>query len=160
MRSTESSTRHGDIDCIIDLVSVRFEIQRHQVVRESEYPEERAMDLLKKASETWRNWLIEDPFPSIRINQLAGSRNGHGIDCEIAAWRSVSNVTAGSACTTKPVWPLCVFRSVRASAISVWLFGCKNTGKSCPICWKPSSSNVSGVVPTVDEINIFRSQSK
>ena len=65
--------------------------------------------------------------------------------------RSSSRVTDGSASTTKPRWPRPLLRSVRASACSSPVRGCRNTGKSRPTALKPASSMACGVAPTTTQ---------
>jgi hypothetical protein len=102
-----------------------------------------------KAGPTWRNtrscrsrapWYGSTSVPSgaCAIALMVKSRRT----------RSSSSVTSGEACTTKPRWPRADLRSVRASACSSPVSGCRNTGKSLPTVWKPAASMDSGVSPT------------
>ena len=80
------------------------------------------MDLLRKPQKRGVIVVIEDPFP--HHGSISRFRDT-AMALIVKSRRRRSVPMSQGSCTTKPVWPLCVFRSVRASAISVWLLDAK-----------------------------------
>ena len=102
-----------------------------------------------KAGPTWRSSLASrSRTPPCGSTSVPSASSAMALMVKSRRCRSSSSVTAGSASTTKPRWPRPALRSVRASACSSPLSGCRNTGKSRPTGLKPRASIASGVCPT------------
>ena len=102
-----------------------------------------------KAGPTWRNTRsCRSRTPSNGSTSAPSSARAIALRVKSRRRRSSSSVTAGSACTTKPAWPRPALRSVRASACSSPVSGCRNTGKSRPTWRKPAASMSCVLAPT------------
>src|SRR5688572_15279728 len=65
--------------------------------------------------------------------------------------KSSSSVTSGENSVVNPRYPGPTLRSVRASACSSLVLGCRNTGKSRPTGIYPARSSSAGVAPTTTQ---------
>ena len=101
------------------------------------------------ASPTWRNTRCSiSRLPPNGSTRLPSAARAIALMVKSRRRRSSSRVTEGSAWTMKPVWPRADLRSVRASAYSSLLSGCRNTGKSRPTWRYPACSMSCTDAPT------------